>query len=138
MKKFTGMMLSVGSLVLAVIVTAPLSRADNPFQDTPAIRQATTTMLQNCKKEFPTEVPGMTINDIDHWAEAQENASVVIATPFNKTQCFAKHEAWEKLVQRNEWTATDVDHSNRLPASKTTTTIDGSRALTWDGNQPNF
>jgi hypothetical protein len=118
--------------------------ADDPFLDTPKIRAATKVMLQNCKKEFPEEVPGMSINSVDHWAEAQERAATEISTPFEKTKCFATHETWEKLVQRNEWAANETTDSTRQPASAGTATttgqkfIDGNKVPTWDGPTPIF
>jgi hypothetical protein len=73
-------------------------------------------MLKVCKKEFPDNVAGKSLDDVDHWAEGQENAAN--PTEFKKSQCYATHEVWEKMAQRNEWAVTNPPtNPTRLPAS---------------------
>jgi hypothetical protein len=141
MMKQTLMLLS-GFLVFSTFNLS--AHADDAFSDTPKIRKATQAMLQSCKKEFPDEVSGKSIDAVDHWSEAQENAAPAVSAPYKKTQCFAKHEIWEKLVQRNEWAANTPKDVTRLPASGTSTSttstklIDGNRVPTWNGSVPIF
>ena len=105
---------AAGGLIAASIAVAVSSAAIE--MNSPAstlLKSAESAMIQSCRKEFAVTVERKSLDEVDHWAEAQENAPHRISDGFKKTQCYAKHEVWEKLAQRNEWAVATIPSDPR-------------------------
>ena len=102
------------ALVLCTSFVCRETQADESVA--PGQKKAEASMLKACGKEFPEQVKNWSLDQVDQWAEAKENGSD--SATFKKSKCFARHEAWEKLAQKNEWAITNPpSNPARLPAA---------------------
>ena len=132
--KFEFMKLTSFALMGFLLTATLVSGADNTDASnqvgmtSPKTKHAEIVMLHACQREFPSIVAGKSLDDVDRWAEAQENSQN--PTQFKRSRCFATHEIWEKLAQRNEWAVTNIPGDRtRMPASANTTST-GSTTTT--------
>jgi hypothetical protein len=104
----------VVSLLVSLLGLAPAALATEPEAPSQAGHRKSleAAMIKVCRKEFPDVVKKMNVDELDHWAEASETADGW--QRFKKSRCFATHEKWEKLAERNEWSP---ESRNRMPAS---------------------
>ena len=94
---------AAGAVAAAIAIGINVTTLESLSSSPSKLKSAESAMMRNCLKEFEGAVAGKSVDQVDDWAEAQENAAPKISTVFKSTQCYAIHEVWEKLAHRNEW-----------------------------------